>query len=744
MKLRSIFSISHLLSAACWLLFILSLLSVYIGFAEQILPVGGFYTSDALYMPDLYRDLFSEYSLWGRTFIPGRPYFFPDMLLFFALNFMTGNFHIATLLHGLVQCLLFVTGLIVLGMKLFPQQRRQVRTSILLVSALFFFLFSTGRMWAFFPMFIAGHHFSVTLALLYSLLLGIGLLQSRGEALKVTCYALALLLLSSAMLVSDSVFLIQCLLPLSCGFFLCYLFSLCSARQLLIALFSLTPALLITAKLTPHLLIFWPPSIREPAKIHIEKILYHSQGTLKQILSWGEDSLLFGRLVFPAFAILWALFTIVACTQMIQLLAARRHIRFFGKNHIFFTGAISLCFMLHLLTGVLLAPPHTQIPWIAWGTMVLTIVLLLLSKYTHAELSEEAHPGEQNVLFFFFTLLSSLAVNLASSLLTGTAVPRYFLPSLLIPIAFGWPFVLAKSPRFNRLYAKRFAPGALILLVLTAAWQLGALQTLGKTASLSRLKAYSTPFSRCLDEQAEKFGLQHGLAEYWLAKPAALLSEKNLNIVPVQLIGPHVRINHWQSNLNRYAHDFDFIISWLWPGNPIRSIPFWVIKGIFGEPLADVACGDKHILIYTRDTDFRFRKQFAKHFRRHLHASEQVSQTGEIIDGTSRIAREGEHQPGFIVFGPYTQLFIGDHEFTYYIEARQSADHPSVGHMELLFRENGSKTVIPLERREIKKEGVQELSGHFTLRNAGRVELRIYYNGTGELRVDSLDIQRIR
>jgi hypothetical protein len=70
-----------------------------------------FYSSDVLYLPALYRDLLSGARLsdWGW---PPAPYILPDMLLFFALNTIVPNFHIAIVLNAVAQLCLFVAGLL--------------------------------------------------------------------------------------------------------------------------------------------------------------------------------------------------------------------------------------------------------------------------------------------------------------------------------------------------------------------------------------------------------------------------------------------------------------------------------------------------------------------------------------------------------------------------------------------------------------------------------------------------------
>ena len=62
-----------------------------------------FFSSDALYLPALYRDIVQDgYSLNGWT-LNSAPNFFPDMLLYFILNAIFGNFITASFCYSVIQ-----------------------------------------------------------------------------------------------------------------------------------------------------------------------------------------------------------------------------------------------------------------------------------------------------------------------------------------------------------------------------------------------------------------------------------------------------------------------------------------------------------------------------------------------------------------------------------------------------------------------------------------------------------------
>ena len=98
--------IKYILLCNCWLIIgcLLSLLLILVWFAsigeDQIYVL---FSSDALYLPSIYKDIFVDgNSVQGWTFNPA-PNFIPDMFLFFLLMGMVSNFLTATFLFSIIQ-----------------------------------------------------------------------------------------------------------------------------------------------------------------------------------------------------------------------------------------------------------------------------------------------------------------------------------------------------------------------------------------------------------------------------------------------------------------------------------------------------------------------------------------------------------------------------------------------------------------------------------------------------------------
>jgi len=70
-----------------------------------------YFTSDILYLPTLYKDLFiDKFSLSGWSLTPS-PYFFPDMGIFFILMYITKNYVVSFFLFAVFQGILLTFGL---------------------------------------------------------------------------------------------------------------------------------------------------------------------------------------------------------------------------------------------------------------------------------------------------------------------------------------------------------------------------------------------------------------------------------------------------------------------------------------------------------------------------------------------------------------------------------------------------------------------------------------------------------
>jgi len=82
-------------------LYLIAILYVYATMPD--IRLMKIFNSDALYLPVFYKDIFiDKMGFWGLKF-NGQPAFVPDMVIYFIIQFFTGNFLISTLLYSIFQ-----------------------------------------------------------------------------------------------------------------------------------------------------------------------------------------------------------------------------------------------------------------------------------------------------------------------------------------------------------------------------------------------------------------------------------------------------------------------------------------------------------------------------------------------------------------------------------------------------------------------------------------------------------------
>lgn len=237
-----------------WILLTLSITAVYVSISTEKITRWHFYNPDSLYLPLFYRDIFSNYSILGWKHPPAT-YFFPDMPLYVIINFLVGNFHVAVMLYGVVQSLLFVLSLIYLGNTVFGA-KKTVHVLILFAGILFFLFLATGDCPAFVPILQNGYHFGATLILVFSLVVIAKILGCGTNNKKAALYAAILFGLSTLIMLSDAIYLVQFLIPALMSILVLFLCSMISAKQTFFVYVALIPSIPISTHLAQILLLF--------------------------------------------------------------------------------------------------------------------------------------------------------------------------------------------------------------------------------------------------------------------------------------------------------------------------------------------------------------------------------------------------------------------------------------------------------------------------------------------------------
>jgi len=67
-------------------------------------------SSDTLYLPMLFRDIVIDHAKDFYWFVPPATCFFPDLVIYFIVNFLIKNFMIAKLITGIILSILLLLG----------------------------------------------------------------------------------------------------------------------------------------------------------------------------------------------------------------------------------------------------------------------------------------------------------------------------------------------------------------------------------------------------------------------------------------------------------------------------------------------------------------------------------------------------------------------------------------------------------------------------------------------------------
>jgi hypothetical protein len=202
-------------------------------------------------------------------------------------------------------------------------------------------------------------------------------------------------------------------------------------------------------------------------------------------------------------------------------------------------------------------------------------------------------------------------------------------------------------------------------------------------------------------------------------------------------------IDHFINNLNWYNNDFDFVVTED-HGTTLRAIQSTKIIRQFGEPADRFECNDRNgarreVLVYNRPEDRSFQQQYRTHFARQFAAADLPGQIGDII-GTSRSVQEGP--AGFLAYGPYIELFLGDYRFELDYESHSPEEEPA-GKWDVLFHPSTTSSPDIIADGLLTGHGSNTITGRFAIREPGEIEIRTFYTGHGSLKVNRLLIKRI-
>lgn len=661
-------------TALLWFCLMLALLGVLQGFASDTISRDLVYNADALYLPALYADLFSPYPLSGWKLTPS-PYFFPDMAVYFLLNFLLRSMHLAIMAFAILQGIAYIAALLWLARVVSPDHHRAMSRLLLWLGSLFFLLVSTGRYSMFMPALQSAHHFGAAIAQIVSLALAVSILRETGHTGSAIWQSGLLIGVIALAGPSDSVYLAQTLLPLLVTFGAAWLLGDIRLKRLL----TLTAASVGAVGIGDAVKFHLTPSVR--VSVFGNPTLARTLKAWDGIRPWAAQFIT----QHPILATLWLLFV----------------------------ASSAIC-----------------------------VGRAVLQKIRHKDATVSSA-----WLFVQIFMLVSLLGNLGAALFSGFSSSRYFLPTLMLPIFFGWPFLLSGTRAARLMRARYCAPALIGVFVVAAIWA-GA-PFAAPLARLAALADYYPADVQCFDDHTARHQVRYGISEYWDAKRLSLLSKRGLHVVQAkQLYNNSLFPQHWINNIAWYRHDFSFIITQIAQDTSLVLEPEYVIRR-FGAPAASFTCAGKTALVYNREQDALFQQQFQvlpafAEFKQpgdqyDFYACYFVAAIGETV-GLSRVATEHADGAGLLVANAGLPLPDGRYRMTlHYYADSPSAD--AIGRWFLLHEaESGDKRVVA---GNTLTTGKGALSHDVAMPATGELRLRVEFDGNGTLLVNRLNVEKL-
>ena len=322
---------------------------------------------------------------------------------------------------------------------------------------------------------------------------------------------------------------------------------------------------------------------------------------------------------------------------------------------------------------------------------------------------------------------------LGTGLYLGMYANRYLAVALLIPmfiITFALHGIIQWRPWLEKVFAATIGVFAIGVSIIP--------QDLYRDSIV--LEA-DIPFLKATMKERQ---IEVGLADYWLANLCTFLSDWQVPLRPATGDG-------------RYNHDFSSL-EWMGKGLPFEQKPR--IRLLYApDPLFGLTFGPPDEILYTprhtpvwiysearaivySDIFNRLSNQLLDNGRTlPLNPSTFPSDTG-TIEGTSRLAKQGRDRPGFLNGGPLLSLKPGQYRLSFHYEYLTPPAPDQIPTYDLLVHAQGEPD-RELDSAPLPCSGTgPEVFSHDYLVEKPRhpFEMRIFYRGSGTIRLDSLNI----
>ena len=387
-----------------------------------------------------------------------------------------------------------------------------------------------------------------------------------------------------------------------------------------------------------------------------------------------------------------------------------------------------------ILVGELLAPEHHLYAFLV-ALDVLTVAggIAGLLFFCFSSKRKQVSAPVFSLLVF---CSSAISANWIAVIFTGDyqgiTANRYLTVALLVPLfllVFGLHAIIHWRPWLEKLF-----------VIGTSAFT-GAVAFIPQTPSINYDTAeMDIPF---LETVMKDNHIQAGLADYWSANIITFLSH---GAVPLRSLSNDGTIYRWFNSLEWFGKGHS---SGDWPRFRMIYCPDPLDREAFGQPDQILQTPSKsEVWLYSDARSIRYSEYFdvlsttllddGRTLR--INASALPGEVGKIQD-RSRIAVMGQDGEGWLDYGPYLSLVPARYRVTFrytYLAPPVAGQFPVY---DLLMHTGNHEQSFHSTALPCPNTGPQIFTDDFTVSERNhQYEMRIYYHGSGTLRVDSLDV----
>lgn len=251
---------------------LITIFILFLAFLYSVFSFMGYYyqpphaiNSDSIQLATIFKDLVLGDGKWSDWYFSAAPYFFPDMIIWFILNFFISSFYYTFICYFLIQQFLLFIAIYLLTREL------RKNNVFILSSIIFIFVlhYSILHFFAFLPV----HHVSEFIFGIFWLTLAIKILKNNH-----IIYMVLFFLLATLLKLSDNIFVLHFMLPFIVSVIFLRIFSFISTKQCFIFLGLVVASYLLGAIIYK---LMMPINTQVPMKFWIKTLL----GNINEIIN---------------------------------------------------------------------------------------------------------------------------------------------------------------------------------------------------------------------------------------------------------------------------------------------------------------------------------------------------------------------------------------------------------------------------------------------------------------------------